>query len=320
MTDDLRKELENAFNDTTEAEEAELPETEIEEQPEAEPETQEPVEAPEAKPVAEVEPAPQSWGASVKGKWSELPSEVRGEILKREQDIHKMLTSHDGDLRMGREMKEVITPYIPHIQAAGSTPAQTVSSLLNTVYRLQTGDQQTRAAIVAQIAQDYGVELDSLQSQNEYVDPTIAQLQQEIQQLKQQANPQVIQNQLQEQLESVKVQEQVRAFASDPANAYFEQVKPIMAALMGSGQAADLKEAYDMACNANPQIRASLEAAKKAEADAKRKAEITAKKHAAASISGSPAISNSATQKSTNKSNSIADDIRAAMDELENRA
>lgn len=320
MSDDLRKELENAFDGVNETEETTPPEATAEEKPEEAPETSEPVETPEAKPVVEVEPAPQSWGANVKGKWGELPNEVRSEILKREQDIHKMLTSHDGDLRMGREMKDVISPYIPHIQAAGSTPAQTVSSLLNTVYRLQTGDQQTRAAIVAQIAQDYGVELDALQSQNEYVDPTIAQLQQEIQQLKQQANPQVIQNQLQQQLESVKVQEQVRAFASDPANVYYEQVKPIMATLLGNGQAADLKEAYEMACYANPQIRSSLELAKKAEADAKRKAEITAKKHAAASISGSPAVSNPTTQKSTNKSNSIADDIRAAMDELENRA
>jgi hypothetical protein len=78
-----------------------------------------------------------------------------------------------------------------------------------------------------------------------------------------------------------------------------------------------LKEAYDMACMANPTIRSTLEAAKAAEQEAKRKQEVAAKKRAASSVTGSPATPSNA--KATNPKSSVEDDLRAVMDELETR-
>jgi hypothetical protein len=274
----------------------------------------EPDVAPE--PVKEMPQPPQSWTAEAKAEWVNAPDKIRAEVLKREQDMHQALTRHDGELRLGRDMKEIVTPYLPIIQAEGGTPQTAVRDLLNTAYVLRTGSAEQKRALILNTAKQYGVDL-GVQEENEYVDPTIAQLQREIEQLRQIANPQAIESRLRERLESDKVHSDIAAFAANPANVHFETVKPVMGALLQSHQAKDLQEAYDMACYANPQIRSTLEAAKQAELEAKRKQEIAQKKRAASSITGSPAVPSNS--RVTNPKSSVEDDIRAVIDELESK-
>jgi hypothetical protein len=54
---------------------------------------------------------------------------------------------------------------------------------------------------------------------------------------------------------------------------YFEEVKPLMAALVDSRQARDLAEAYDMAVNAHPDIRQRIHADQRQADEEKRAAE-----------------------------------------------
>lgn len=282
------------------------------EQEAEEKETEAPVEL-----VKEIPPAPQSLSAEEKAEWANLSDKARDIIARREQDYHKEFTRQDSERLFGRDLKEVITPYMAAITAAGSTPKETVGNLLNTVYRLQNGDESTRTAIVKQIAKDYGVKLEGLTDGEEYIDPTIATLQNEIRQLRELANPQALISKLTEQQEAARIESDIKAFASNPEHVHFESVRPLMTALITSGQAKDLKEAYDMACYANPTIRSTLEAKKAAEQQAKRKQEIEAKKRAASSVTGSPATPSNS--KVTNPKSSVEDDLRAVMDELESR-
>lgn len=267
-------------------------------------------------PVKEIPPAPQSWTAEAKAEWANASPRLREEITKRETDFHQALTRHDGDLNLGRQMKEVVTPYLAQIQAEGGTPVTAVQSLLNTAHILRNGTPEQKKHVIVTTAKQYGVDL-GVSEEAEYVDPTIASLQQQIEQLKQIANPAAIESRLRERLEGDKVQSDIAAFASDPAHVHFETVKPLMASILNAGQAKDLKEAYDMACMANPQVRSTLEAAKSAELEAKRKQELANKKRAASSITGSPAIPSNS--KVTNPKSSPADDLRAAWDEAESR-
>lgn len=262
-----------------------------------------------AKPV--IEEPPQALSAAVKAKWAELPSEVRQEISKRESDVHKMFTSQDGELRIGREMKEVITPYMAMIQSEGGTPVAAVQSLLNTAYQLRTGTPQQKTQLLLQVAQQYGVDLSG--AQPEYQDPTIQALQQKIAQLEQMANPDILQRKMEEKFESNRILSEVNTFASDTANKYYEQVKPLMASLLGSGTAQNMKEAYDLACNAHPQVRSILEAEKSASLKVKQAEEIAAKRKASASITGSPGatVPNSGAPNRTLREE-IAANIRAA--------
>lgn len=241
----------------------------------------------EAAPVVQ---APQAWTGAMKEKWSTLPPDVQAEINRRENDFHKMVTSREGELRLGRDMKDVITPYMPIITAEGGNPVAAVQGLLNTSYQLRTGTPQQKVALIQEIAQTYGVDIGQVvnpQPQDNY----LQSLQNEIAQLKQAVNPQVIMSQLQEQQEHVRIQSDISAFAANPANKHFEAVKATMAPLLASGQAKDLQEAYDMACYANPTIRSTLLQEQSAQAAEKRKAELLAKKQAAVSVTGSPSSS-----------------------------
>jgi hypothetical protein len=278
---------------------------------ETKPETQPETPATPETPAAPKVDIPQGVPPAIKAKWETLDPEVRAALVKREEDVHKMFTRHDSELNLGRKMKDVIQPYMPIIQAEGGTPETAVQSLLNTAYVLRTAPAAQKTQLFAQLAQQYGVDLSQIgatpQSQP---DGGAYQFQQQLAQLQQQLNPDAIMSRLREQMETDKVQDEVRAFAANPANAHFETVRAEMAALMQSGRAKDLQEAYDAACWANSEIRSTLMAKQEAEKEAKRKAEIETKKRAATSVTGS---SGKASSTVADKPKSLEDELRELM-------
>lgn len=227
---------------------------------------------------------PVALSANAKAKWKELPDDIRAEIHKREADMHKAMTSKDGELSLGRTIKEIAQPYEALIRAEGGTVEGAFKDLLNTSYILRTGSPQQKAQVLLQAAQQFNVDLRPYMGQQ----PNQFQaMQQEMEYLRQQLNPAQIKQQLQADMARDTMQSEIRAFASDPANVHFESVRSVMGALIQSGSAKDMKEAYQMAIWSDPSIRAQLEAEQKAQADEKRKAEMAAKKKAAASVAGS---------------------------------
>ncbi len=261
-----------------------------------------------------VEP-PASLSGQIKAKWKELPSDVRAEWAKREADIHKMVTRHDGELQVGREMKEVITPYMAMIQSEGLTPSSVVKEMLNTAYVLRTGSPHQKASFLKQVADNFGVDLSLAASQTEEQHPSITVLQREIEQLRQQANPEYIKSQLTQQMEQDRIKSEVETFASDPAHQYYEQVKPLMASLLGTGAATSLKEAYDLACKAHPAISSTLIAQEAAKLQAKKTESLDAKRKAAVSPAGSSGV----TTPNTTAAKSPEDAVRLAFETLANR-
>lgn len=259
----------------------------------------------ETKPV--LEEAPQSLPASVKAKWASLDPEVRTYWSQREADIHKKFTSDDGELQMGRKIKEVITPYMALIQSEGGTPETAVRDLLNTAYQLRSAPAAQKAQMVQKIIHQYGVDM-SLIQQSETSDPNILALQQKIAHLEQMANPETLYKSFEERSENNKIYSEVKAFASDPANKYYEQVKPLMASIMGSGTVQNMKEAYDAACKAHPTVSSMLEAEKSVSLKAKQAEEIEKKRKAAASITGSPGAT---VPNSGAPNRSLAEELRA---------
>ena len=277
--DNIEADIVKAMN--PEEEKAETPETQPSEVAE-----QQPVE-----PVVEKIAPPASWSGVVKEKWDALPLEVQAEISKREEEIHKGFTKHDEERTFGRSIKEMVSPYMPIIQAEGGTPEKAISSLLNTAYVLRTGTPEQKLNLLKVTAEAYGVDVAKLAEQQEYVDPTISQALQEIERLKELTNPEVIKNQLRQEAENASILSEVNAFAADTVkNPHYAKVKEIMANLLGTGQAKDLREAYDNAVWAHPETRSLVLQQQQAEDAAKRKSELEAKKKAGSSIHGSPAV------------------------------
>lgn len=261
-------------------------------------------------PAAVAAKIPHSVPAALREKWAKTPPEIQSWLTKREEDQHKELTAPDGALRMGREMKEIITPYMPIIQAEGGTPAKAVSDLLNTAYVLRTGNAQQKVNMVHQIAKTYGIDLGQVQQPQPQLDPAMQQILQRIDGIENKFTEQMT---LQERQEHDRIMSEVASFSANPANVYFEQLKPVMAPLLASGQAKDLQEAYDKACWSDPVIRSTLLEAQKAEETEKRRQEVAKKKNAGSSVTGSPGVKSAS---STPNNNSVEDDIRSAMDDI----
>lgn len=274
------------------------------------PATEKPTETPAVEQKAK---APQSWSATEKAHWDKIPPEVQAVIARREEEAHRGITTLGQDAALGKKLKDVINPYLPMIRAEGGDEAGAVRDLLQTAYSLRAGNAEQKIGIFQHLARQFGVDLSVAAQGVQQVPPEMQQLRNEIAQLKghfasaEQQQHQQVQGQ---------AQAVIDAFAADPKNEFYEQVKPLMAHLLIGGQARDMQEAYDMACHANPDVRSTILTRQTAEAEAKRaaeaKAKADAKRKAAGSISGSPAGTVSTTT-TANQNLSLRDELRQAM-------
>lgn len=264
----------------------------------------------------DVAAAPSSWTNAAKAEWAKVPASARSEIAKREQEIHREFTKRDDERNFGRELKQVVAPYEAIIRAAGSTPQAAIADVLNTAYILRTADPLTKARTMAQVIQQYGVDLRlAAQGQQQNIDPTVAALQQELAQLKGQWSQQ--QEQARAQVEQ-EVLTTVEAFGQDPKHPHFKAVSAHMGALMQAGQAKDMEEAYEMAVWARPDIRGQLQAAQTAQAAAQTQNRQKAQNARAKGVSvrGGPG---GYTPPTTNPNASVRESLMAAMTEVNER-
>lgn len=214
--------------------------------------------------VPSVSPAPSSWSNAAKAKWNALDPELRGEIAKREADVHKGFTKMDEERAFAKEVQKAVQPYEAVIRAAGSTVPQAIQSVLNTAYILRTADPATKARALAQVAQEYGVDLSQLSQSPQ--DPALTATQQRLAQLETQLRQQT---QSQQEAAQSEVLSAIQAFSQDPKHPHFQAVQAHMGALMQAQEAKTMDEAYDMAIWARPDLRATLLASQQAEQAAK---------------------------------------------------
>ena len=83
--------------------------------------------------------------------------------------------------------------------------------------------------VVRNIAQGYGVDLQKVMG---YQSNPINELYNELNNLRQQVNPEAIINQLQQRQEAARMNDRYKAFAENKANVHLEKAKPYMAALL----------------------------------------------------------------------------------------
>lgn len=260
--------------------------TDAQPEPVPSPEAAKPAEGqPQAQPLA-VDLPPSTWTAAAKAEYAKLPEVIRGEIKKREADFQKGITQYKTAAEFGSRMDNVIRPYIQTIQQAGGQPDQVVKNLLHTAYTLRTGTPQQKQQLLLQVAQEYGIPLGQPQApestgidQNAIAQTVQQLLQPHLQQFQQfQGQFQTVQQQ-REQAEQQKLASQIEAFrnAADekgqPKHVYFDNVRGTMAALIDSGDAQSLEDAYVMACRAHPEVSRILEQQRSSESEAKRLAE-----------------------------------------------
>lgn len=264
-----------------------------------------------------VNAAPASWSNKAKAKWVALDPEVQQEISKRELDMTRGMTRMDEERQFAKSMAQVITPYQALIQSEGSNAPQYVNQLLNTVYTLRTAPQHVKEQVWGQLAQQFGLTSVAQPSADPQLNPVYQRVSQLEAQLQQQQQESQQRQQAELQAQNAQALTMIDTFSRDPAHKYFESVKTMMGTLMSSGEAKDMQEAYDMAINARPDIRAQLQAEEKAklqaEQDRQRKAQEARLK--GSSVRGGPG----GIQPTTNTNRTLREELQAAMEDSRSR-
>lgn len=260
--------------------------------------------------------APVSWSAEMQALFPSLDPKLQAEINRRELEMTRKITSVDDERTLGRKIKETVQPYQAIMAAEGATVDQAFGSFLNYNFIMRQGTPQQKVQALLNVARVFNVPLQQvLQSPQPNVgqNPAIESLEQRLNRFEQQEQARETQRKQQENAET---ESQIEAFSKDPAHPYFETVKAHMGALMTNGLAKDLKDAYDQACYAHPQIRSTLTAAQVAAEQKKLIGNASAARKAAGSVTGGPGAAKPAAT-AASSTGSVRDDIKAAIASLQ---
>lgn len=255
---------------------------------------------------------PMSWRAEAKAEYSKLPEWAKREAHKREHDFHNGVQQYKAAATFATQIGAEFKPYEALLRSQQWTPQALTRDMMNTHYRLSTGDNASKAAEVVRIAGLYNLTVQDLQSAltnpNSVNTTSVPQTPAEVLELRQRLDRI---EQERAQAENVSIQEQIRGFETDGKHPHFKQVASTMGALMSNGQASTMQEAYDKAVWAVPEIRAKLQAEQQA---AERK--IAADKAAAAKKAASVNVPARGKHPSAAPVGSMEDTIRATYRRL----
>lgn len=243
--------------------------------------------------------APNTWKPEVAAKFATLPDDVRAEILKREQDVFNGINQYKQAADYGNNVFKVLQPYQQTLQQHGVSTTDYIASLAKADNMIVTaGSQEQKLQYFRELANHYGITVDHGLFGAE--DSTVTALRQEINQLKSSVSSQLTQTQARE---VAAIHKQIDEFKAKPEHKHFDVLQHEIAALLSSGVAKDLKDAYDRALWANPTTRiaeqtrlqedkakADAELQKKALEEAKKKKGINVRSTASGSNGGKKTI------------------------------
>lgn len=264
-------------------------------------------------PKPEDDPFPKSWKQEHAKHWSAIPPELKKYIREHEEQTRQAMVKQDEDRLTGKQLREMINPYLPSIQAQGMTIQQAFQGMLQQNFILRHGTPQEKRDLLLNAAKIYGIDLSTpIETQQSWVDPQVQALQQQLAEIRTFQQQQQQQAQFQE---KASIDSQIAAFASAPGHEHFQKVQVRMGALLASNQADGLEDAYKQAIWADPELRSTLLAGQQADAEAKRAAEAKAKATAARNASGSVRGSSSglATAATAVPKGSLREELRAAF-------
>lgn len=194
--------------------------------------------------------APASWKGDAKEVWADLPEKARREVIRRERQIERTLHDTAQARQVAEEFMGTANQYEGRLREWGSTPTSAFKQFMDADRNLSSGPMSSRAAALAGIIKEYGIDIGALDSAlaGAAPDPLLdvdARVQQLVQQ---QLAPFQAQISQQEQARSHQVVTVIDQMASSPEYPYFEDVREEMADLieinMRRGVVVTLPEAY----------------------------------------------------------------------------
>lgn len=266
----------------------------------AKPETVQPIVAQAEEPETAILP-PHSLKAAVKAQFAALPKDVQDEFLRIEGEAQKAKTEWQTKGEQYNRFEKLFEPINDRLTLSGLAKDQYVAALIHADELLRTNPGENLPKIAAM----YGFQIPGMQApQQQQIDPVLHGLQQQVETLTRTLQSQAEQG---EQAKVAQAQAELDSFRNDPKHLYVDNVGPIMATFLRDGRAGTLDEAYDMACHADPTIRALVAAGSQPKAQPATPKDI--------SVTGAPGQ----TRATPRTGASAEDDVRAAIEELTGR-
>ena len=276
--------------------------------------------------AAELEalPAPNHWPKDFAAKFEALDAPAQHMFMERYKDLEGDYTKKTQAISQYRKRQEafdeIMKPFKGDFERAGMDDVGAVRQLLAAHDYLR----KDPANAINWLANQYGVDIGAIgndpAAEDEFADPQVKQLQQQVAQL-----TGFIQNQQTQQQSNVQASTQsfIDQFAAEtdangnPAHPHFEKVRGVMGSLISSNNATDLASAYEMAVYADPELRqAEVKrlAAAQSQETVKTDAVKKAKKAQRSKVRGSATPAAQALPANA----SIRDAINASIRQLEN--
>ena len=274
VAETLAKTLQSFETETepeAEAEEETLPEPpeaeEAEEQPEEAEEAEQPDEADEEEEeqeAAELEAleAPAHWPKDFAKEFSTMPPEAQHLFMQRYKQMEGDYTQKTQGIakykKRQEQFDEIMQPFRGDFERAGMDDVAAIRQLLAAHDYLRKDPQNA----ISWLANQYGVDMAAVSNdpaaEDDYTDPTVKALQQQVAQLTGFIQNQQTQQQSQVQASTQSLIDQFAQEKDDKGNLahpHFDAVSNHMGVLIQNNVAPDLATAYDMAVMADPKLR-----------------------------------------------------------------
>ena len=193
-------------------------------------------------PTAPTLKAPPGWSQEAKSEFDRASPAIQAAVAKREQEI-------DNGFRVLQDYKG-LEEFTPLVRQAGTTHADVMRRAVSWEKALAS-DPINTVKYVAQVA---GVDLRALVNGQ----PQPQRQQGNQQAAQQQQQPIDIDSKIDQFMRKRETTTQVQTFLDDPANIHAQDVLDDMVVLIKTGRFPNLKDAYEAACYARPEIREQL--------------------------------------------------------------
>jgi hypothetical protein len=276
-----------------------------------------------APPPAEVIRAPASLTPSEREHFAKAPVEVQKAFARLDKEVRQTMQEAAPARKFQEEyQRAVIGPYQGMLQRAGLNPIQATQSAFNTIDQLINGTPESRAQVFHALMQAYPTSLEVLAAHIERG----PQPQQQQQQTHQAMDPNAIVSQVLQAIDqrrgqaaSARQEQEIQMFADNPANEFFGDVGHEMLAMLRAAKERrvelSMKDAYDRACRANPEVWEILQKRSKADAAKAATASTQQALRAASSVRSTP--SSGASSQGSKRNESIRDVVAGSWDSLE---
>lgn len=267
---------------------------------------------------------PGTWTPQAREHWGKLPSEVRGEVWKREREASRALTSSAEARRFEQEFGRTIQPFLGFIAAEKSTPLQAVKFMMETGAALRVGTPQQKVQVVADVIRSYGIDLQMLDTVLAGKQSGVGRPEDVVEAAVQRAIAPIMQSWRDNQQSfddqaRLSAEQDLDAFAADPKHEFYADVAPLMADIIEvaakNGTMMGLTEAYERATLLSEPVRRVIEARKSRQA-ADTAAQVSRRARGAAVSVTPSAEANNVAPKSPD---TLRGAIEAAIDQLESR-